>query len=145
MTEMFMTTKKMLKSITLGIGTAGLVFALDFAAFAQDGPIKTPAGGAEGAAGAPAGAGWMNFLLLGGMFFFMWLFIIRPQAKRQKEHKLFLEKLEHGQEVITSGGLIGRITAVQDTIVTLDTGSGTVRILKTAVSGELGKPQVAPQ
>lgn len=114
-----------------------------FLALAQDGPVKAPA--AESAAGAPAGAGWINFLLLGGMFFFMWLFIIRPQAKRQKEHKQFLEKLQTGQEVITSGGLIGRIKDVQDTIITLDVGNGSVRVLKSAVSGELGKPQVAPQ
>ncbi len=115
---------------------------VEAAAFAQDGgPVKSaPAGGG----GAPAGAGWMNFLLLGGMFFFMWLFIIRPQAKRQKEHKQFLEKLQEGQEVITSGGLIGRITGVQDTIVTLDVGNGKVRILKSAVSGELGQTPVAP-
>jgi preprotein translocase subunit YajC len=116
---------------------------IPFVALAQDGPVKAPAGAGTGA--APAGAGWINFLLLGGMFFFMWLFIIRPQAKRQKEHKQFLEKLQAGQEVITSGGLIGRIKDVQDTIITLDVGNGTVRILKSAVSGELGKPQVAPQ
>jgi preprotein translocase subunit YajC len=115
-------------------------------AFAQDEPVKTAAApaGAGGAGGAGA-SGYLNFLLLGGMFFFMWLFIIRPQAKRQKEHKQFLDKLANGQEVVTSGGLIGKITSVQDTVVTLDIGASSVRVLKSAISGELGRPQIAPQ
>lgn len=115
-----------------------LILFAETVALAQEGPVKT-APGAEGT-GAPAGAGYMNILLLAGMFFFMWLFIIRPQAKRQKEHKQFLDKLTSGQEVVTSGGLIGKITSVQDTVVTLDVGQGSVRILKSAVSGELGQP-----
>ena len=116
--------------------------AVSAVAFAQDEPVKTAAAVASG---SPAASGYLNFLLLGGMFFFMWLFIIRPQSKRQKEHKLFLEKLASGQEVVTSGGLIGRITTVQDTVVTLDIGASTVRVLKSAISGELGRPQIAGQ
>ncbi len=119
-------------------GLAVLAFWAPALALAEEGPVKAAAAPAAG--GAPAGAGYLNILLLVGMFFFMWLFIIRPQAKRQKEHKLFLEKLVTGQEVVTSGGLIGKITGVQDTVVTLDVGHGSVRVLKSAVSGELGRP-----
>lgn len=130
------------RACVLSLACAALAY-VPVAALAQDGPVKTPAG-APGGAGAPAGAGYLNILLLVGMFFFMWLFIIRPQAKRQKEHKQFLEKLSSGQEVVTSGGLIGKITSVQDTIVTIDLGHGTVRVLKSAVSGELGRPATNP-
>jgi preprotein translocase subunit YajC len=70
----------------------------------------------------------------------MWLFVIRPNAKRQKEHKKFIDSLTPGKEVITSSGLIGKVTSVSDTIVTVDLGSTTVRVLKSAVSGELGRP-----
>jgi preprotein translocase subunit YajC len=111
--------------------------ALSGLAFAQEEAVKTAA---APAGATPATAGYLNILLLGGMFFFMWLFIIRPQSKRQKEHKQFLDKLASGQEVVTSGGLIGKITSVQDTVVTLDLGTSSVRILKSAVSGELGRP-----
>jgi preprotein translocase subunit YajC len=127
----------LLTRLGLQLGVLALM-TLPALALAQDGPVKAAAAPAGG--GAPAGAGYLNILLLVGMFFFMWLFIIRPQAKRQKEHKQFLEKLVSGQEVVTSGGLIGKISSVQDTVVTLDLGHGTVKILKSAVSGELGQP-----
>ena len=126
------------KSLVLWVGSGLLLWSASLAV-AQDEPVKTAAAPAAG----PVGAGYMNFILIGAMFFFMWLFIIRPQAKRQKEHKLFLEKLATGQEVVTSGGLIGKITLVQDTVVTLDLGSSSVRVLKSAISGELGRPQIA--
>jgi preprotein translocase subunit YajC len=115
---------------------------LSFAqAFAEGGaPVMQPGGAAPGAA-APAGSPpvWINFVLLGGMVLFMYLFIIRPNAKRQKDHKTFLEGLVPGKEVITSSGLIGRITTVADSIVTIDLGNTTVRVLKSAVTSELGQ------
>lgn len=107
-----------------------------------DGPVQTPGlGGAAAATGAAGAPGWINLAMIGGMIFFMWLFIIRPQAKRQKEHKAFLDTLKTGQEVITSGGLIGKVQSVSDTIVTVDLGNGSVRVLKSAISGELGGSQ----
>jgi preprotein translocase subunit YajC len=112
-------------------------------AFAQEsgqapasGPVVTP-GTTASAAGAPPA--WMNFVLLGGMILFMYLFIIRPNSKRQKEHKNFLESLAPGKEVITSSGLIGKVTHISDTIVTVDLGTTSVRVLKSAISGELGR------
>ena len=108
-------------------------------ALAQEagGPVLTPGATAAGSTGSPPA--WLNFVLFGGMILFMWLFIIRPNAKRQKEHKAFVESLSPGKEVITSSGLIGKVTSVSDTIVTIDLGSTTVRVLKSAVSGELGR------
>jgi preprotein translocase subunit YajC len=113
---------------------------------AGDGPVAVPgdapaAGAAASAAGAPA---WMNLVIFGGMILFMFFFVIRPQQKRQKEHKNFIESLKTGMEVVTASGLIGRITSITDTIVTLDLGSTSVRVLKSTISGELGKPSLQP-
>lgn len=111
---------------------------------ATDGPVAVPGG--ETPAGAPAASGgapaWMNLVIFGGMILFMFFFVIRPQQKRQKEHKNFIESLKTGMEVVTASGLIGRITSITDTIVTLDLGGTTVRVLKSTISGELGKPSL---
>lgn len=113
---------------------------------ADGGPVAVaggqPAAGAAAQAGAPAA--WMNLVIFGGMILFMYFFVIRPQQKRQKDHKNFIESLKTGMEVVTASGLIGRITVITDTIVTLDLGSTTVRVLKSTISGELGKPSLQP-
>lgn len=119
--------------------------ALAQATPATDGPVAVP--GSEPAAGATAaspGAApvWMNFVIFGGMILFMFFFVIRPQQKRQKEHRNFIESLKTGMEVVTASGLIGRITTITDTIVTLDLGGTSVRVLKSTISSELGKPSL---
>ena len=113
---------------------------------AGDGPVAVPGNATGGAAGAgtPAAAGWMNLVIFGGMILFMWFFVIRPQQKRQKEHRNFVESLKTGMEVVTASGLIGRITSITDTIVTLDLGNTSVRVLKQTISSELGKPSLSP-
>lgn len=136
--------------IPLAITSFCLAAASVTAAYAQgaatDGPVAVPGGAstAAGAASAAAAPGWMNLVIFGGMILFMWFFVIRPQQKRQKEHKTFIESLKTGMEVVTSSGLIGRITAITDTIVTLDLGSTSVRVLKHTVSGELGGKNLQP-
>lgn len=122
---------------TLAASLVGMSAFAQATAPAADAPVQTPGTAATSSAmGNPA---WMQILLFGGMFFFMWLFILRPQAKKQKEHKSFLDSLKAGQEIITSGGLIGKISNVSDSIVTVDLGSSSVRVLKSAISGELGR------
>jgi preprotein translocase subunit YajC len=115
--------------------------AISSIALAQaEAPVLQPGGAAPGAspaAGAPPA--WINFALIGGMVLFMYFFVIRPNSKRQKDHKTFLETLAAGKEVVTSSGLIGKIISVADSIVTIDLGNTTVRVLKSAVTGELGK------
>lgn len=59
-------------------------------------------------------------LLFGVMYFFM----IRPQQKRQKEQKRFIEEIKKGDEVVTHGGVIGRILELNDTVVTLEVDRG---------------------
>ncbi|MES2561755.1 MAG: preprotein translocase subunit YajC [Pseudomonadota bacterium] len=59
---------------------------------------------------AGAGGGFESMLLIGAMFAVLYFLMIRPQMKRAKEHKTMIEALQRGDEVITAGGVLGRIT-----------------------------------
>ncbi|MFL0808924.1 MAG: preprotein translocase subunit YajC [Agarilytica sp.] len=72
-----------------------------------------------GAAPAPEGAGMMNLVLIGGLFVFMYFMIIRPQRKRQKEHQELSGSLSKGDEVVLNSGMLGKITEVDDTYITV--------------------------
>jgi preprotein translocase subunit YajC len=78
---------------------------------------------AQGA--APAQGGSLSFLLMMGLFFVIFYFmLIRPQSKRAKEHRAMLQALATGDEVVTSGGILGRVTEVGDNFVTLEVADG---------------------
>ena len=74
---------------------------------------------AQQAAAATPAEGFMQFLPLVFMFAVVWLFMIRPQMKRAKEHKALVEALQKGDEVVTQGGVAGRISKVGDNYVSL--------------------------
>jgi preprotein translocase subunit YajC len=82
------------------------------------------------AQGSPGGAGggplpvWLMMAGILVMFYFM---LIRPQQKRAREHQALLSKLGAGDEVVTGGGVLGRVVEVGDTFVTLEVADG-VRI-----------------
>jgi len=66
------------------------------------------------------------------LFYFM---LIRPQQRRAKEHQTLVSKLASGDEVVTSGGLLGRITDVGDTFVTLEVADGVrVKVQKVQIT-----------
>jgi preprotein translocase subunit YajC len=71
-------------------------------------------GGGEGAAGF---SGFIPIILMFVIFYFL---LIRPQQKRQKEHRQMVSNLKKGDRVITSGGLHGRITGLDDTTLTVE-------------------------
>ena len=71
-------------------------------------------------AGAPAGSAWLQLLPLVLIFVVFYFLLIRPQTKRAKEHREMVGKLQTGDEVVTNGGLLGRITAVGDNFITLE-------------------------
>jgi preprotein translocase subunit YajC len=54
------------------------------------------------------------------MFVVLWFLMIRPQMKRQKEHKAMVEALAKGDEVVTAGGIVGKVTAVKDQYVSVE-------------------------
>ncbi len=81
------------------------------------------AGGAE----QQAGGGMEGIIMLVIMFAIFYLLLIRPQQKRAKQHKELVENLKSGDQVVTAGGIHGKIVAVQDDIITLEIASN-VRI-----------------
>jgi len=77
--------------------------------------------GAGGEAGGGAAGGDMNFIfVMIAIFAIFYFLLIRPQQKKQKETKVMLDNLAHGDMVITTGGLHGKITAITEQIVTLE-------------------------
>ncbi len=71
-------------------------------------------------AGGSADQGLLGFLPIILMFVVLWFLMIRPQMKRAKEHKAMLESLKKGDEVVTSGGVVGRVTRIGEAYVTLE-------------------------
>lgn len=69
---------------------------------------------------AAATGGLMSFLPLIVIFAVFYFMLIRPQMKRSKEHKNLVAALSKGDEVVTNGGLLGKITEVSDSFVTLE-------------------------
>jgi preprotein translocase subunit YajC len=85
-------------------------------------------------------AGLMGFLPIVLMFALLYFLMIRPQMKRAKEHKTMIEALQKGDEVITGGGVLGRITKVSDAYVSVEIAPGTeVSVQKAAVQTLLPK------
>jgi len=78
-------------------------------------------------AGAAQGPGMLNMLILPLMLVVFYFLLIRPQQKRHKEHQAMLSKLAAGDEVVTAGGLLGRVTEVSDSFITVEIADG-VRI-----------------
>jgi preprotein translocase subunit YajC len=76
------------------------------------------------AAPAPAGGMLGTILPLLLIFVVFYFLLIRPQTKRAKEHREMIGKLAAGDEIVTNGGLLGRITEVGDSFVTLQVASG---------------------
>lgn len=75
-------------------------------------------------AGGAGGPGIPDLLFLVVIFVVFYFLLIRPQQKRHKEHKKMVEALNKGDEVVTNGGLLGRINKVSDHFVTLEIAEG---------------------
>ena len=86
---------------------------------------------AQAAPAADPTGGLMSFLPIILMFAVLYFLMIRPQAKRQKEQKAMLESIKSGDEVVTIGGILGRVTKVNDAYLTVeisDTKDGAVAV-----------------
>lgn len=84
---------------------------------------------------SPFGA--FGLLVPAALFFVIFYFIVmRPQARQQSQHKSFLEKLGKGDEVITSGGVIGKVDRVAGDLVFVEVANNVkLRVLKAQISG----------
>lgn len=89
--------------------------------------MAPPDSGSEGAI--------INLLFLAALFFVFYFFIIRPQSKRQKEIQQKVASMKKGDKVITSGGLIGQLSSVDEQTVLLEVDSGVkIRFQKAAIT-----------
>ena len=79
---------------------------------------------AQSATAASPASSLMSFLPLIGMFAIMYFLMIRPQMKRQKEHKALVDGLSRGNEVVLSSGLMGKITMVGESVVSVEIAHG---------------------
>ena len=93
---------------------------------------------AQAAGAAPAGGGAAFFvqvaplLLIFVIFYFL---MIRPQQKRAKEHRLLIEAVKKGDTVVTAGGIIGRVTKVEDAQVEVEIAANTrVKVVKATLT-----------
>jgi preprotein translocase subunit YajC len=89
---------------------------------------------------SPQGGG-SSFLIMMVLFFAIFYFMLmRPQMKQAKEHRKLLENLSKGDEVVTSGGLLGKITEIGDNFIVLEVAKDTeIRVQKHAVSALMPK------
>ena len=91
---------------------------------------------AQGGGGDPSGglAGMLlPMVIIFGIFYFL---VIRPQNKKQQEHDNFLNNLKVGDGVVTQGGLLGKITNVEQDVLTLDVGSRVrIKVMRSHVQG----------
>jgi len=91
--------------------------------------------GAGGAGGEGAG-GFTGFIPLILMFVIFYFLLIRPQQKKTKEHRLMISNLKKGDRIITSGGIHGRITGMDESTITVEIADKVrVKVARGNVSG----------
>lgn len=81
---------------------------------------------AQQAGGATSGGGLQMLIFMGLFFVVFYFLLIRPQNKRAKEHRTMLAALAVGNEVVTTGGILGKVTEVSDSFVALEIASGVI-------------------
>ena len=85
-------------------------------------------------AAAGQGSSWSGILMIGAMILIFWLFMIRPQQKKQKELKKQRDAMKNGDKVVTSGGIHGRIKEIQEFVIMIEIANGvTIKVDKAAV------------
>jgi preprotein translocase subunit YajC len=116
---------------------AGLAYAAE--AVAQD-----AGGGAAG--GGPAGFLGNPMILMVAMLAIFYFLLIRPQQRRQKEHKQMLANLQKGDTIFTAGGLRGRITGLDENVVTIEIAERVrVKVNRSSVGGLVSKGEAVPE
>ena len=89
-----------------------------------------------------SGSGFAQFIPLILIFVIFYFFLIRPQQKKVKEHKLMVKTLKRGDEVITSGGIVGRVERIigDDKVDILISENVTVQVVQSTIQSLLNKP-----
>ena len=89
-----------------------------------------------------SGSGFAQFIPLILIFVIFYFFLIRPQQKKVKEHKLMVTSLKRGDEVVTSGGVIGKIERIlgEDRVDLLISENVTIQVVQSTIQSLLNKP-----
>ncbi|MCH2157832.1 MULTISPECIES: preprotein translocase subunit YajC [unclassified Oleiphilus] len=102
--------------------------------------VMSGAAYAEGAAQPGEPSALMQLIFFGGFILIFYFLMWRPQSKRAKEHKNLVASLNKGDEIVTNGGIAGKITKVSDDFVSVEVSEGVeLKIQKVAVSSALPK------
>lgn len=90
-------------------------------------------------AGAPAGSPYLSLLFMVGMIVVMYFFMIRPQAKKAKEQKQFVESINSGEKIVTTSGIHGTVSRTnEDGTLQLEVGRGLfITVDRSAISMEM--------
>ncbi len=100
-------------------------------------PAYAQAAGGAGGAGAIA-----QFIPLILIFVIMYFLILRPQQKRMKDHRNMVAELKRGDQVVTQGGLIGKVTDVKDDELTVEIAQGVkVRVVRATIAQVVAQPK----
>lgn len=92
------------------------------------------------APGAPPAAAAFDWILIVGMVVLFYFFLIRPQNKRAKEHRELIGALAKGDEVVTSGGMLGKISKVTDDYVVVEIANNLeIKLQKNSIQASLPK------
>lgn len=97
---------------------------------------------AQAAGNAGAGAAFAQFIPLILIFAIMYFLMIRPQQKRVKQHREMVAALKKGDQVVTQGGIIGKVSSVRDEELEVEIASGVkVRVVRGTVSQVLSRTE----
>jgi preprotein translocase subunit YajC len=95
---------------------------------------------AQSAGGAGPGGGFAPLLMMVVFIAIFYFLLIRPQQKKAKEHQAMVTKLSTGDEVVTSGGILGKIVEVGDTFVTLEIADNVrIKVQKFQIGSQMPK------
>jgi preprotein translocase subunit YajC len=96
------------------------------------------------AGGASAGQGLLGFVPIIGMVAIFWFLIIRPQMRQQKQHREKVAGVKVRDQVVTSSGIVGKVTKVEDDYIDVEIAKGvTVKIVKSMI-GDVTSPTAKP-
>ena len=86
---------------------------------------------------APAGGGANSFLFFGVVILVFYLFMIRPQMKKQKAQQTFATNIAKGDEVVTNAGIVGKVNKIEGNFITIESSKTYIKVLASSVSKEL--------
>tara|TARA_B100000029_G_scaffold86200_2_gene76489 strand:- start:3733 stop:4017 length:285 start_codon:yes stop_codon:yes gene_type:complete len=91
-----------------------------------------------------SGSGFAQFIPLILIFVIFYFFLIRPQQKRIKDHKVMVAGLKRGDEVVTSGGIVGKVEKIlgDDKVDLLIADNVTVQVVQSTIQSLLNKPNI---